>query len=169
MKKFYTAIDIENKVKSGQKALILGPNELLTPLARDRARELGLHLRSEPERPSASAAAPAPVAATQTSGLAADALNAFRSLLQQAREEAASTPYLAQCFDDLLRAAEQGDALHPHIAPQRADLSPERQQALVAQAEKMTALACYLFGPDSSHRRYDILWALAILKTHLKN
>ena len=166
MKTLYTAADIENLADSGQTTLLLTPSDILTPLARDRAREVGVDVRWEG---AASPAAPSqprissrsPVAA---SGLAADALAAFVSLLQQTRTEIADVPHLAHCFDDLLRAVEQGDALHWPVASQRAGLSPDRQQVLGAQIEKMAALARYLFGPDSSHRRYDVLWALAAVQ-----
>jgi hypothetical protein len=169
MKKLYTAADIEALAADGQRTISLGPSVILTPLARDRARELGVQLRSgEEARPAASprpqTVSRPPVAAT---GLASDAQAAFIGLLQQAREIVADTPHLARCFDDLLRAVEQSDALRLPGCPQPAGLPDDRRQALAAQLAKLDALARYLFGPHSPNRRFDILWTLKTINSQL--
>ncbi len=158
MKKLYTAADIEKIVSSGQAALVLNAGDILTPLARDRARELGLAMRRGHETTPAAPPSRPPMAAP---GLAADALAAFIGLLHHVRDETADVPHLNRCFADLLQAVEQGDVLQPSARPEPVRLPPDRRQALVAQIQKLDALARYLFGPESSRRRYDILWALA--------
>ncbi len=166
MKKLYTATDIENLAAQGQRLLHLGPGDILTPLARDRARELGLHLRSgEAERPVASSRpTPSSRPSAPTPGLAADAMTAFISLLQLARADVADVQHLAQCFDDLQQAAEQGVSLHLPEQPQPVHLSEDRRQALADQVAKLAALGGYLFGPDAPIRRFDILWTLTTLQ-----
>ncbi len=165
MKTLYTATDIEELTARGQRTLALSPGVILTPLARDRARELGVELRTG-EKPSP--AAPPRAQATSrprgaSTGLASDALAAFIGLLRQLRNDVADAPHLAQGFDALLRAVEQGEALHPSSHPQTARLPDDRSQALAAQMAKLEALAQYLFGPDSPTRRFDILWTLDAL------
>ena len=170
MKTLYTATDIEELAASGQRTLALGPDVILTPLARDRARELGVQLHSgaEPRRPAASSrprTTSRPAAAA--TGLASDALAAFVGLLQQVRDDVADVPHLARCFDDLLRAVDQGDAMLLPERPQPVDLPEDHRQALAEQVAKLDALAQYLFGPDSSSRRFDILWALKTINSQL--
>ncbi len=169
MKTLYTAGDIERLASSGQTVLTLAPNDILTPLARDRARELGLQLRSGAET---SPAAPAPRQPASrppvvASGLAADALAAFTGLLQRARRDASAAPHLARHFDDLLQAIEQGAALQAPEQPHLGRLSRERRQALADGMKKMVVLGQFLFGPESATRRYDILWVLDALQAAL--
>jgi 3-oxoacyl-[acyl-carrier protein] reductase len=47
MVSLYSAADIERLVSAGQRELVVEPGTILSPLARDRARELGLALRDE--------------------------------------------------------------------------------------------------------------------------
>ena len=171
MKTLYTATDIENLARNGQRTLTLGPDALLTPLAQDRALELGVELRwSQEKTPAAPSQAPAsPRPPATPSGLAADALAAFVGLLQQVRDETADVPHLARCFGDLLRAVEQGDILPPPARPEPVRLPEDRRQALAARIEKLDALGRYLFGPVSASRRFDVLWTLDALKAALKN
>jgi hypothetical protein len=168
MKTLYTAADIEALAASGQRTLALGPNAILTPLARDRARELGVQLRwGQSAAPSPLANVPAPPLrrrVAQPSGLAADARDAYCALAQQARDDVSDIPHLARCFENLLRAVEQGAPVQPSWRVRPADLDPERRRALAGRVEKMHALGHYLFGPDSPHRRFDILWALEALR-----
>jgi len=166
MKKLYTVADIESMAGRGQMMLILDAHDIITPLARDRARELGVQLRSgstdAPSPPSSPTPTPA-VAATP--GLTTDALTAFIGLLKQARETSADTPQLARRFDDLLLAVEQGQTIHLQAAVQPASLPADRRDALAGMIGKLTVLGRYLFGPDSPHRRFDILWALTELSS----
>ena len=167
MKTLYTASAIEALVSSGKTVLTLGPNDILTPLARDRARELGLQLRSGSETSPGQQPAPRPPVAAP--GLTSDALTAFTGLLQLARRDVANAPQLARCFDDLLRAVEQGEAITLPRSTHSASLPPEHRQALAEKIAQLTTLAHYLFGPDSPHRRYDILWTLVALQQMIAN
>lgn len=174
MKRLYTATDIDELAATGQRVLFLAQDAILTPLARDRARERGLQVQvgssSSPDHPASPAASPSATpspAAASFSGLAADARQAFISLLQQARAQTADIAHLAQCFDDLLRATEQGAPLHLPAHPQPVHLSTERQQALATTVQQLLALGRYLFGPDAALRRFDILWALTTLEALL--
>ena len=171
MKTLYTASAIEALVSSGQTALTLGPNDILTPLARDRARELGLQLRSGSET-SPGPAAPqlsAPRPPVVAPGLASDALAAFTGLLQLTRRDQADAPHLARCFDDLLRAVDQGETITLPHSTYSASLPLERRQALAEKIAQLTTLAHYLFGPAAPHRRFDILWALTALQQMINN
>ena len=168
MKTLYTAADIETLAHSGQRTLLLGPDDILTPLARDRARELGFGVHVNASVASASAPQRR-LTKPLTAGLRADAQLALCELLRQAREETVDVSHLAQCFNNLLRAVEEGDSLSLPRRPRVAGLSPERTRALAGRVGKMAALGQFLFGPESSHRRFDILWALTALKTLLDN
>ncbi|MEG6521007.1 cupin domain-containing protein [Desulfotomaculum sp. 1211_IL3151] len=44
MKALITAADVENRAKRGEKQVFVGPDHIITPSARDRAREMGLTL-----------------------------------------------------------------------------------------------------------------------------
>ncbi len=168
MKTLYTAADIETLAVSGQRTLDLAQEAILTPLARDRARELGVQLRwseeTQSHTPRQQPRFRTPVAAT---GLSSDAQAALISLLQHARNETVHTPHLARCFDALLKAVAQGAPIRPQHRDQPTSLPPEHRQALADKIAQMNALAQYLFGPDSSYRRFDILWALKTINTQL--
>lgn len=169
MKKLYTATDVEMLANSGQRALLLSANDILTPLARDRARELGIDVSLGRQQPPSSAPPASPRPPVVAAGLASDALAAFVGLLRHLREEMADTPPLSRCFEDLLRAVTQGESLHPPAQPLPARLPADRRQDLIVQVEKLNALAHYLFGGNSSSRRFDILWMLEALKSSINN
>ncbi len=115
MKQLYTADSIEKLVREdGQTTLVLGKDDIVTPLAQDRARELGLTLvwpeaddRALPAWSAAAQAAPAP---TPRSSPAAPAQAAPDGLEQRVRQavanalgEAASTPPLASGSPQVMR------------------------------------------------------------------
>ena len=58
-KTFYTERDIEDMVRQGVKSLVVDDNTVLTELAREKARRLGLELLNEQDsRPSSAPARP---------------------------------------------------------------------------------------------------------------
>ncbi len=173
MKRFYTATDIENLAASGKNALVLGPKDFLTPLARDRANDLGVQLRpavtpqpatapqpqSPPQKPRTQ-----PQKQEQVSKSGTNALTIFIELLHQARDEAAGDPQLTHYFEGLLLAVERKEPVAPTTDIERAGLTLHQHPTLAEKVARMNSLARRLFGPESPQRRFDILWTLAALE-----
>ena len=70
MARMLTAADVEAAAKAGR-TLAIGPGDRLTPLARDRAKELGVALAEGPPAPAAARAPRAPSAAPASADVAA--------------------------------------------------------------------------------------------------
>ena len=164
MKKLYTVTDIDELVARGQHSLSLGPDVILTPLARDRARELGVQLQTGPA-PKSEGSLPGSYSSypPQATNSVADNRSALVNLLQQIRTDVANNPFMARWLDELLRAVEQDDALRLDHTIKFVNLPGDRRQQVAKKASQAYVWANRLFGPESSHRRFDILWALTIL------
>ncbi len=159
MSTFYTLTDIDNLARSGTRVVILKPGTRLTPLARDRARELGLEIREEAAR-----GPRVPPGYTYPPADQAHAL--FLEHLRRFRDHLAPAPILAQVVDDLIQAASGGPAIHLPSRTQLAmhGLALTKRRKLQDELIILTIWAHRLYGPRASQRRYDILWALAELQ-----
>ncbi len=156
---FLTATDIDALVRGGQRVLILKAAVRLTPLARDRARELGVELRSDeaggPRTPPGYTYPPA-----------AQAHGAFLAQLREFRRLVAPAPALARLVDDMIAAAEGGPSVRipPRLQLAMHGFSPTKRQQLLDPLQILILWSPRLFGPRAPHRRYDILWALTELR-----
>ncbi len=162
-RKYYTVADIEALARSRQHALILGPDDRVTPLAWERARELGIELRSSQP--------PATTPPGYTYPPADKAHRAFLDKLTELERDLVAAPVLARVARNVIRAADRGDAIvmPSHLQLATHGLSWTRKRELEPKVRILIIWAHRLFGPHSARRRFDILWALEELQTCLSN
>ncbi len=155
MPTYLTATDIDNLARRGKRSLALRPDDRLTPLARDRARELGMELRLASTGPD--------VPPGYTWPRADEAHAAFLQALRDYRKALAPAPMLANLLDAVIQAAEDGPAvmLPKHLQLAAHGFSWTKRRALLDPLRILIIWAHRLYGPRTLHRRYDILWALA--------
>ena len=164
MPSYLTAADIDDLARRGKRSLVLKPDMRLTPLAWDRARELGMDLRAD--EPGGPRTPPG-----YTYPPAAEAHDAFVATLQEFRRLVSPAPMLARLVDALLRAADDGPSVRipPRLQLAMHGFSPTKRRQLLHPLEILILWAPRLYGPRAPHRRYDILWALAELHRCLSN
>ncbi len=162
-RKFYTVADVEALARSSKKELVLGPDDRVTPLAWERARELGIELRSSQP--------PSTTPPGYTYPPADEAHQAFLEKLTELERDLIAAPVLARVARNVIRAADRGDAI---IMPSQLQLATHglswtRKRELEPNVRILIIWAHRLFGPRSTRRRFDILWALEELRTCLSN
>jgi len=160
---YLTVTDIEELARRGKRSLALRLDQRLTPLARERARELGMELRQLPTGPD--------VPPGYTWPPASEAHAAFLQALRDYRDALAPAPVLASLVEQIIQAAEGGPAV---ALPRRVSLAAHgfswsKRRTLLDPLRILLIWAHRLFGPQSSQRRYDILWALAEIQQCLSN
>jgi hypothetical protein len=159
---FITAAEVERRARRGQRTLDLGAAASLTPLARERAQELGMTIRR--------AQVPRTPPPGYTFPPASEAHARFVEALEALQGALAPAPRLARLAGDVLRAAHQGPCIELPPPRQLAahGFSWAKRRQLLPQVQILLLWAHRLYGPRAPQRRYDILWGLDALRQALQ-